>query len=402
MGISARLRRSRLLAPLLTAGLGAAFVCFWTVLAVVSGVILATLGAFLLTATLAVYLYLFVFSARTRRLDPRRRSRLTLVCWAVTPAIVAVVALTALGLDLPLAVAGAAVAGASTAVFYAGRRPSPVPPETVTPNRPQPVAPPPEPGRILPPGPNRRLEQARAALSKDDVAGIETALPLLREAIADPAVDRDLALQVVDALVGLESERAEKSREDRRYAEAIKLLTELVLRHPNVRGGKVAVHSHRAQYLMFQAARLGGDRDKAQRLGDEAAMAAAERRIHDLYLETETELRHAVAAAPKRTAPWARESVALGVLLCRGVEQGEEDRADDGIALLRRALDGRVPLSAEERTMARLDLAMALSARAQRTGSRDDVPEVRRLLGEVAAAGPEFEAATRPVLAGLP
>ena len=255
------------------------------------------------------------------------------------------------------------------------------------------------PTQVLPPGPNLRLEQARAALSRDGAAAVGAALPLVREAIADPAMDHDLALAVTDTMIGLESERAENSRDDRRYAETIAVLTDLVQRCPGLAGGRTALHSHRAQYLTFQAGRYAEERDRARRRGDVAAAATAERRIDELYLSTAAELRQAIDAAPPQSAAWARESIALGALLGRGADPGE---ADEGIALIRRALGGHTSLPAEERTTARLDLATALSARARRTGSRGDADEARHLLTEVASAGPEFLAAARSVLAGLP
>jgi hypothetical protein len=195
-------------------------------------------------------------------------------------------------------------------------------------------------------------------------------------AIADPEPDAAAELAAADRRVHVESERAERSRDDRRYADAIATLNEVVTRHPEVPGGRVALHSHRSQYLTFQAGRTAERLHRAAP-GDRAALR---RELHRLYLDTERELRAAVAAATAPGPHWARESAALGLLLCAGAEHGEADRTGDGVRLLREVLRRGTGLSGEDGRRIRLDLATALTISASRHGDETERAEAETIL----------------------
>jgi hypothetical protein len=92
---------------------------------------------------------------------------------------------------------------------------------------------------------------------------------------ADPAA----VLQAADARV----RAAARRQDDHRYADAIAALHDVVLRNPALSEGTFLLHSHRAQYLIFQAGRTTD---------------IQERRL--LYAESERELRAAVALATPR------------------------------------------------------------------------------------------------------
>jgi hypothetical protein len=154
---------------------------------------------------------------------------------------------------------------------------------------------------------------------------------------AVPAVTRSAdtgtdALAKADARVLAESETAERTRDDRPYADAIARLHEVVTRHPDVPGGTFLLHGHRAEYPTFQAGITSERLEHAP-----AERRKPEDRMHKLYDNTEAELRAAIAAPPGTGRSAAREYVALGLLLCVGAEQPGTDRTAEGVRLLREA-----------------------------------------------------------------
>ncbi|MBL7258018.1 hypothetical protein [Paractinoplanes lichenicola] len=351
----------------------------------------------------------------TRRLGDRERAHLRVAARTVLPALVIGVLLVVIGVSGPLAVIIAAVAGGIATTVYAKRRRAttpppaplrrtlPTPPRQETPSPPRqekptpprqekPTAPPQtrkepaEPTRSLPRNPDAAVEQARSILATGDPG---PALALLKDAVTDPAIDPVLALAVVDELVDALSRRAEQSRDDRAYAEGIALLTDLVQRHPRAPEGKSLLHSHRAQYLMFQAARLT------------ARGHAPEATLHDLYRKTEAELREAMAAAVAFGPVWARESAALGMLLCHGPAPDGRDRVDEGIELLRQALDARVTLPGRQRAEIGLDLAAALTLRLRRHDRAEDRAEIHRIVAQATQTDPSARSDADALLAGL-
>jgi hypothetical protein len=198
---------------------------------------------------------------------------------------------------------------------------------------------------------------------------------------SDPAA----ALAAADAHVLAESERAERTRDDRRYADAITALHDLVLRNPGLPEGRLLLHSHRAQYLTFQAGRT-----------------TDQRKLHLLYAETERELRAAVAVAPPPGERWARECAALGLLLAAGAEQGEPDRTDEGVRLLREALDRGKGLPAPVHQRIRLDLATALTIRSRRHHTGTDREEAQSILATLPPDDPAAGALRAELGASVP
>ncbi|WP_245674055.1 hypothetical protein [Actinoplanes rectilineatus] len=338
------------------------------------------LAALLVTVVLLLTVHRLVCLAWFRGLGLRDRQRLLTICLTVHPAVLAGAALAMNGtgpLATPLVMA--LIGAGATGVHLITGRPVPVVRGRAYPGRP--------PDRT-PATPVGSLDRARRLLA---TAGPGAALPALRHAIADPAVDAALALTVADQLVQAQSARAEQSGDDTGYHEAIGVLDDLVQRHQRLPGGRSRLHSHRAQYLMYQAARLVGR-------GGPATPRTA-RRLHQLYTATEAELRAAVRAAPAGSRVWARECSALGMLLCQGAHQGEPDRSDEGITLIRRAVDVLPPGPSQQRTL--LELATALALRVQLRDDPDDSREIRRIVARVAGPGSPLEAQAAALLADL-
>ncbi len=180
--------------------------------------------------------------------------------------------------------------------------------------------------------------------------------------------DSAAVLAAADARVLAESVRAERTRDDRRYADAITALHGVVLRNPALTEGTLLLHSHRAQYLTFQAGRTTDPT-----------------KLHFLYVETERERRAAVAVAKPPGERWARESAALGTLLASGAEP---DRIDEGVRLLREALSLGRGLSPPVDRRIRLDLAAALITRSRLHHARTDREEAESILAELARQPP--------------
>lgn len=391
-------RWRRLTAPAMY-GLPAVYIGWWAVLVIASGrPIYSAFGATVLTAALALNVYLFTGSTWVARLGRRERRRLALAGWAGQPALVAIVLLIAAGLILPMALAVGAVIGSLVALLYAARRP-----DTATP----PPAPAPPPPRHLPAVPAaERLHAVRSRIARAvqgrDPGRLRDCVPALRQAIADPAQDPAAVLAVADELVQAESELAELSGDDRRYADAIALLNDVVTEHRSIALGRVLLHAHRAQYFTFQAGRAAERLARAVRNGDASARASAERTRHDLYAATEHELRAAVSLATQGGAIWVQQQAMLGLLLCGGVEQGEADRTDEGVELIRRTLTS-TSAAADPRT--RLNLAAALMMRARQRAGTDpaaqDLAEARVILTGISAGGPPHDQRARGMLTEL-
>ncbi|GAA4588363.1 hypothetical protein BJY16_008539 [Actinoplanes octamycinicus] len=366
------------------------FLLLWGVLSLPYGPLLALPGAAVLTVLLAAGVSRMAGSAWFRGLDRRPARRTLALCLTVLPAAVTTMLTALLGLSLIWAVPlGLVLLTGATAIHLTTPRPRhprswPAPPPQPPPAS---LAPPPfvpAPGRPgTPPPPPDRLAHAREVLT---ASGPGAALPVLQMAISDPAVDPVPALAVADELVEAESRRAEQTHDDRPYAAAIAVLTDLVQRHPDVPGGRSLVHSHRAQFLMFQAGRL-----TETTAADDPALAG---KLQELFGRTETELRAAIGAAPPGSADWARESAALGLLYCHA-----GDRIDEGISLIRRGLDERLPR--EQRAQAGLDLAEALGVRIRREARPGDRDEVDHLLRQVARAGPPYDERAAALRAAL-
>ena len=121
----------------------------------------------------------------------------------------------------------------------------------------------------------------------------------------------------------------------------------------------------------------------------------------DLYRTTERELREARSAATAYGPVWARESAALGMLLCHDPTEGRPDRMDEGITLIRQALDDRVSLPARHRAETCLDLATALTLRLRRRDSAHDRDEARRLLTQATTVDPSSRPDADALLAEL-
>jgi hypothetical protein len=212
-----------------------------------------------------------------------------------------------------------------------------------------------------------------------------------------PAGKADAELAAADARVVAESETAERTRVDRPYAAAITHLEQVVARRRRLPGGKFLLHSHRAQYLTFQAGLT------AERLGQ---AVPAERgkltdRMRQLYGETESELRAAIAAPPGPGRSAAREYAALGLLLCVGAEQGGPDRTQEGVGLLREALVRDPSMTPDARTRIQLDLATALVIRDRLHGSAGDRQDAEALLSLLIRPGPPVAGEARKLRAEL-
>lgn len=204
-------------------------------------------------------------------------------------------------------------------------------------------------------------------------------------------------LAAADARVVAESETAGRTRIDRPYADAITHLAQVVARHRHLPGGEFLLHSHRAQYLTFQAGVT------AERLGQ--AVPAERRKLTDrmrqLCAETEAELRAAIAAPPGPGRSAAREFAALGLLLCFGAEQGGPDRTQEGVVLLREALVRDPSMTPDVRTRIQLDLATALVIRDRLHGSAADRQDAEALLSLLTRPGSPVAGEARKLRAEL-
>lgn len=405
--------RWRRLAPIALAGLPIVFIVHGGLLLSLSGSVgYALAAAALQTGALTLNLLAVARSAWAANLTGERRLRLLVVLWALQPALATALVLGALGWSAPWAIAGGTAAGLLGSLAYARgrsgitrmqvgqplamdslREAGTVDAATATP-----------PDPTVPAG-NRaveRLNRARAltllAVQEDSVDRVQEALPLLRDAIHDPGLDPVFALAAADDLVNAESGMAERSRDDRRYAAAIALFTEIVRENPGVPAGRAKLHGHRAEFLTFQAGRVSADLAEAERTGNDDAARRARDTMRDLLDRTERERREAVRHAPAGTPIHAQERALLGLLLCHAVEAGAPDRSDEGVGLIRDSLRRLRGLSPETEQICLLHLAQALLMRAQQRGDDRDVTEAKGILDRLVSAGPPIDASAHELL----
>ncbi|MGN9841281.1 hypothetical protein ACTMTI_24445 [Nonomuraea sp. H19] len=404
--------RWRRLALLLAAGLPALFVVYGAILLFISGSLAyAGIGAAALTGALALNLFLVARSTWAARLTRAGRLWVVVLCWALQPALMTGVLLGAFGAEWQWALAAAVLVGLVAAPIYARQRPKATEMQVLQPLAVDSL----KDGRLLDdatraqsdapkaPATVRALNRARAvmmlALREDDSDRVQEALPLLRAALTDPALDPVIALSAADDLVNAESSMAERSRDDRRYAQAIALLTEVVKENPRVPNGRAKLHGHRACHLAFQLRRMHETWIQASKAGDTAGEVAAERALRELCQGVKRERLAAIAYTKPGTPIWAQELAMHGQFLCRAAELGEEKDLMEGVGLIRRALDRRVGLPAELRHPVELQLASALQARApyMEDGLRD-LDESRTILNRLVRLGPPIEAGARALL----
>jgi hypothetical protein len=240
------------------------------------------------------------------------------------------------------------------------------------------------------------------AVREDDSDRVQEAMPLLRAALTDPAVKPVIALSAADDLVNAESSMAERSRDDRRYAQAIALLHQVVKENPGVQAGRAKLHGHRASYLAFQLRRMSETLAQTQQSGDTAGEVNAERELRELYRATKRERLAAIASTAPGTPIWAQELALHGICLSQGAAIGEEDGFDEGVELVRRALDRRVGLPPEVRLLTELNLASVLLTRAGHLDDHArDLDEAEAILKRLVRHGPPIEPRARALLLDL-
>jgi hypothetical protein len=406
------------LARLSAFGLPALFVLYGAVLLLISGSpAYAGVGAAALTGVFALNLFLVAGSTWAARFTRSGRLWLIVLVWALQSALMAGLLLGGFGVDRRWALAVAVLVGSITALMYARQRwkitemqvLQPLAVDTLRDAASLADATRTPPGDAKLPAANRaveRLNRARAlmmlAIREDDSDRVQEAMPLLRAALTDPALEPVIALSAADDLVNAESMMAERSRDEHRYVQAIVLFTEVVGENPGVPAGRVKLHGHRASYLAFQLRRMSETLVQAQQSGDTAGEASAEREVLELYRATKRERLAAIASAAPGTPIWAQELALHGICLSQGAAIGEEDDFDEGVELVRRALDRRVGLPPEIRLLTELHLASVLLMRARHLDdSARDLDEAEMILTRLVRHGPPIESKARAMLLDL-
>lgn len=406
------------LARLSAFGLPALFVVYGAVLLLISGSpAYAGVGAAALTAAFALNLFLVAGSTWAARFTRSGRLWLIVLVWALQPALMAGLLLGGFGVDRRWALAVAVLVGSIAALMYARQRRKVTEMQVLQPLAVDSLrdavsladATRTPPGDAELPAANRaveRLNRARAlmmlAIREDDSDRVQEAMHLLREALTEPALDPVIALSAADDLVDAESMMAERSRDEHRYAQAIVLFAEVVSENPGIPAGRVKLHGHRASHLAFQMRRVYETLDQAQRCGDEAGEASAERELRELYQAVKRERRAAIASTTPGTPLWAQELAMYGVCLSQGAAIGEEDGFDEAIELVRRALDRRIGSPPEFRPLTERDLVSVLLMRARYLDDNTrDLDEAEMILTRLVRCGPPIESRARALLLEL-
>ncbi|WP_449060972.1 hypothetical protein [Planomonospora algeriensis] len=377
----------------------------------------AAAGAAALTGVTALNLFLVAGSAWAARFTRSGRLWLIVLVWALQPALAAGLLLGAFGADRRWALAAAALVGVVAAPVYARQRRKITEMQVL-----QPLAvdslrdaasvdaatrTPPDDAKL--PAANRaveRLNRARAlmtlAVREDDSDRVQEAMPLLRAALTDPALDPVIALSAADHLVNAESVLAERSRDGRRYAQAIDLLAEVVGENPGLPAGRAKLHGHRASYLVFRMRCADETLAHARQRGDGAGETSAEEETRELYRAVKREHLAAIDGMTPGTPVWAQELAMYGMFLSQGAAMGEEDGFDEAVELVRRALDRRFGLPSEIRPTTELGLADVLLRRAAHLDDDvRDLDEAEAILTRLVRHGPPIESGARALLLDL-
>jgi hypothetical protein len=377
------------------AGLALFFVAFWILLVSIShNGQFAFLASFAETAAAAVSTALTLQAAWSGRLLSRRRIGVTWASWAIPPTLVIVLVLAAFGMPVAWATGVGAAAGVAVGCFQARSRHALTALQTLMPVRvqtvaeaevlrratEQPLSDPHVPAERVA---MRQVNHARAlsslALSDLDADRPVESLALLRAAVQNHAVDPAVAFLAADELIGAESALAERSHNRDRYAAAIELFAGMVNDNPQIDGGKARLHGHRADYQTFLMRGASEDLEVAAKAGDEPGAALALDRVDAACLETERQLRAAIALTADGAIIRPTYLAQLGAHLAQS-SLWEKDRTDDGVGLVRQALE--LPAARKDGQHDLLDLLLALSllARYQLRREPADADEISRLL----------------------
>jgi hypothetical protein len=210
-----------------------------------------------------------------------------------------------------------------------------------------------------------RLNRAKArvvvATREADHDELITAVRDLREALADTA-DPGTALLSVDALVTAESMLAQRSRDGRRYEQAVEWYARLAERS-GIAGARASAHANRADFAAFEMMLASDDEQAAEAAGDQDEATRAHRRVADAFRATERELSAAIHLTPEGAEIFPQYLGNLGLHLDLSGNVLGEDRTDEGIALVRAALAHPAGRSREQRPLLKLSLGQVLLAR---------------------------------------
>ncbi|MEV0456740.1 hypothetical protein [Catellatospora methionotrophica] len=258
----------------------------------------------------------------------------------------------------------------------------------------------------------QHLNHARAsimlALRESDYDRITEALPILRQVIDDPNLDRGLALLAADDLVNAQSTLAERSRDGERYAEAVRLHSKLAADNPQVPAGRARAHFHEAGYQQYLLRAAADDWADAAGRDDRTAAAAADR-IRQTHATAEREIRAAIRLAEPGTGALGDFLTFLGGLLCTPASEDSADRYDEGVDAIRTALAMRTPDRAGWLPAGQLALATSLYCRAEgraedpaaRAGVLADLDEAERLATGLLPLGNPYQVRALALLADI-
>ncbi|WP_432838088.1 hypothetical protein [Dactylosporangium sp. CA-092794] len=254
-----------------------------------------------------------------------------------------------------------------------------------------------------------RINYARAlimlAMRESDYDRVTEALPILRQVIEDARLMPALALDAADDLVNAESTLAERSRDGRRYAQAVDLYARLVTEVGANAVQRARLHYHRAGYDLFV---LRGASEEFETVGP-ADSDAARRTTVRAAAAYEGLLRNSHAAidlVPHGTDAHAEYLMALGNALVVA-SAVQEDTSDEGIALIRQSLAMRTPYRRSRRNYGRLMLAGCLLMRvdlriadpARREELLAALAEIEQIAWALVKAGDLYEVRARWLLA---
>jgi CHAT domain len=373
----------------------------------------ATWAAGIQTLAIALSAALAARAAWAARLTGRRQLDVVLASWALLPALTAALLAVAVGVPVGWAALLGVAAGVAAAVFYARLRGRVTALQTVVPLQVETLAEAEllrlatqQPGEDLKLSADQRavqrLNHARAltflAMRDDDHHRLVEALPLLRAAVQDPALDPSVALMAASNLVDAESMLAERGRDGGRYGEALDLYARLVEENPGIPAGPPSLHTARAGYQKYLGVIASEDLLAAESAGDETAAGQARERLRTTWRAVEQELVAAVALTDPRTGLHAECLVMLGSHLCTSFDLLDEYRSDEGIGLCRKALSLRAGRTRDQRPLTELSLALCLTMRAEQREDHRDWDEAEALLHRLLRRGNPVEARARRLL----
>lgn len=210
-----------------------------------------------------------------------------------------------------------------------------------------------------------RLNDARAralvATQEADHDELITAVRDLRQALAD-TVDSGTALLAGDVLVSAESMLAQRSRDGRRYEQAVEWYARLAERS-GITGAQASAHANRAEFAAFEMMLAGDDEKAAEAAGDLDEATRAHRRVADAFRATEREMSAAIHLTPEGAEIYPQYLANLGLHLDLSGAVVGEDRTDEGIGLVRAALAHPAGRSKEQLPFLTLMLGQVLLAR---------------------------------------